>query len=430
MNSPATLVQTPTAIRWRIAWLLLLITTLTFIDRFNMSVAAKFIQPEFHLSNVQVGSLLSAFVLGYCLFQVPGGILGDRIGPRRVLLGAILWWSVLTAMTAVAAKLPLVRWTSVVISFWIVRFLIGVGEAPTLPNANKMIGNWMATNERARGSALFIIGVGVGGAFTPPAIVWMMVHWGWRSSFLICGAAGLLVAAIWYRYTTELPAQHSGTNRAELELIGIRHASPTVSAPWRRILSSVTVWALMLSNLLLGYVTYIFYTWFFLYVVNVRKLSLEAGSYWSTAPFLVMIFSTPLGGYISDAMTRKLGHPWGRRVPVFIGSALSATFLLIGARIANPYAAICVLALAAGCNLFVTASCWALPNDLSRHYSGAVSGVMNMAGQMGGAISPTLTPLIAGRFGWTAALDVAAVVMLAMGSLWFLIHGGRGIDSA
>jgi ACS family glucarate transporter-like MFS transporter len=200
-------------------------------------------------------------------------------------------------------------------------------------------------------------------------------------------------------------------------------------APWRRIFSSSTVWALVLSNLMLGYVTYIFYTWFYLYVVNVRKLPVINGSYWSTAPFVIMLFSAPLGGYFSDRMLRSIGHPWGRRIPLFAGSALSCVLLLVGARVADPYQAICTLALAGGCNIFVSVSCWVMPNDLSRHYSGSLAGLLNMANNLGGAISPTLTPLIAARYGWTAALDFAALMMAGMGSLWFLVHPEKGIDT-
>ena len=419
-------------VRWRIAGLLLVITTLTFIDRFNMSVASKYIQQEFRLSDVQVGALLSAFVLGYALFQIPGGILGDRFGPRRMLVWAVLWWSLFTALTAAAPDLFLARWIGVPGSLWIVRFLIGCGEAPAFPNANKVIGLWMAPDERARGNSSFIVGVGIGGTFTPPAIAYTMAHYGWRICFVACGALGLIVAAIWYWYSTDRPEQHPKVNAAELARIGAVHQIPRASlrAPWRRILSSTTVWALALSNFMLGYVVAIFYFWFYLYVVNVRKLQVMSGSYWSTVPFVIMLFSAPLGGYVSDRMMRRFGHPWGRRIPVLAGSALSCLCIVVGARIADPYLAICTLALAAGCNIFVSVSCWVLPNDLSRHYSASLSGLLNMANNLGGVVSPTLTPWIAARYGWTTALDVAAVAMVGMGSLWLLIHPEDGIDHA
>src|SRR5262245_44737960 len=178
--TPAVCAAKPTRIRWRIYGLLLMVVTLTFIDRFNMNVAAKYIQREYSLSDIQIGSLLSAFVLGYALFQAPGGWLGDRFGARRVLTAAILWWSAFTALTASGTAM------------WLVRVLIGVGEGPALPCTNKMIGRWMAVPERARGSSLFLVAVGIGGAFTPPAIAWCMTNFGWRISFLACGFLGVV----------------------------------------------------------------------------------------------------------------------------------------------------------------------------------------------------------------------------------------------
>ena len=420
----------PTKIRWRLFALLLMVVTLTFIDRFNMNVAAKYIQQEYSLSDLEIGSLLSAFVLGYALFQAPGGWLGDRFGARRVLTGAILWWSLFTALTAVAPALRPGPWLSLAAAFWIVRFLIGVGEGPALPCTNKMIGRWMAVSERARGSSLFLIAVGLGGAFTPPAIAWAMTVWGWRASFVACGLLGLAVAAIWHWQSTEDPAAHPGVNAAELALIQA-HRSPPAEAgpfPWRRLWASSNVPALAVANFLLGYVTYIFYTWFFLYLVNVRHLPVMAGSYWSTTPFLAILLGGPLGGYVSDAMVRKFGQPWGRRLPVIACAAASCLLLLTGSRMENPYAAIALLALAAGCNSVAAVSSWALPNDLSERHSGTLAGVLNTATNLGGALSPVLTPYLAARFGWIAALDFAAAFMLSIALLWLLVHPQRKID--
>lgn len=415
--------ERPTRVRWRIYALLLLVVTLTFIDRFNMNVAAKYVQQEFGLTDLEIGSLLSAFALGYALFQAPGGWLGDRLGPRRVLTGAILWWSGFTALTALAV--PAGGW------FWGVRFLIGMGEAPALPCTNKMIGRWMAVRERARGSSLFLVAVGIGGAFTPPAIAWAMTTWGWRTSFVACGALGLLVAALWQWQSSEAPDAHPGVNTAELALIQAdREAvAPAGPFPWRRLWGSVSIPALIAANFLLGYVTYIFYTWFFLYLVNVRKLPVMAGSYWSTVPFLAILVGAPLGGWVSDRLVRQLGQPWGRRVPVFCAALISCGLLAVGSRMENPYAAIGLLALAAGCNSVAAVSSWAVPNDLSTRYAGTLAGVLNTCTNLGGALSPILTPYLATRYGWVAALDCAAGFMLAVGLLWLLVHPERRIDA-
>ncbi|MBS1826346.1 MAG: MFS transporter [Acidobacteria bacterium] len=408
-------------IRWRLYGLLLIVVTLTFIDRFNMNVAAKHIQQEFALSDIEIGSLLSAFVLGYAVFQVPGGWIGDRLGPRLVLTGAILWWSLFTAFTALGYS---------VASFWIIRFLIGVGESPALPCTNKMIGRWMAVSERARGSSLFLVAVGTGGAFTPPLIAWCMTTWGWRVSFLACGALGLAVAALWHWQSTEHPNQHPGVNAEELTHIQA-FRTPVANPgpfPWRRLFASTSIPALIVANFLLGYVTYIFYTWFFLYLVNIRKLPVMAGSYWSTVPFLAILIGAPIGGYLSDRMVRQLGQPWGRRVPVVIAAFASCALFFTGSRLENPYHAIGLLAFAAGCNSIAAVSSWTLPNDLSDRYAATLAGVLNTSTNLGGALSPLLTPYIANRYSWVAALDVAAAFMIFVGLLWMLVHPERRID--
>jgi MFS transporter, ACS family, glucarate transporter len=423
-------VSRPTAVRWRIYGLLLLVITLTFIDRFNMNVAAKYIQQEFSLSDIQIGGLLSAFVLGYALFQAPGGWLGDRFGARRILTLAIIWWSLFTALTALAPDLWIAKSLGVAGSFWVVRFLIGIGEGPALPNTNRLIGRWMAVHERARGSSLFLVAVGIGGAFTPPLIAWIMINWGWRLSFLVCGLLGFGIAAIWHFRSTETPDQHPGVNAEELAVIQANRPPPSARGrfPWGKIFTGTSIPSLLIANFMLGYVTYIFYTWFFLYLVNVRKLPVISGSYWSTAPFLAMLAGAPVGGMVSDFMVRKLGHPWGRRVPVVIAACTSCLLLVIGSRLTDPYHAIVLLALAAGCNSVAAVSSWALPNDLSERHSGFLAGVLNTATNLGGALSPILTPILAARVGWVAALDFAALQMFSIALLWLLIHPERRID--
>ena len=171
-------IRRPTRVRWHVMGLLSLITALTYLDRLNLGIAGHYIESEFSFSTQTMGWILSSFILGYALFQVPGGWAGDRYGPRRVLTFAIVWWSVFTAATAIAPRLPLVNWVGLAGSFIAVRFLIGAGEAATFPNANKIVASWMGPKRRGVGSSIFLMGVGLGGAVTPMFIAWMMQRWG------------------------------------------------------------------------------------------------------------------------------------------------------------------------------------------------------------------------------------------------------------
>src|SRR5205809_7515595 len=191
---PASFTPCPTRIRYKILALLTLISIITYVDRVNISVAARQMMPALGLTQMRVGYVFSAFVLGYALFQIPGGWLGDRWGARLVLVGAVVWWSVFTALTAVAGTLPTAAWLGILGSLILIRFLIGVGEAAALPNFNRAVANWFPLRERGLGMGVSIGGIGIGSAITPPLVAWMMVNLGWQSTFYAAGLAGVLFA--------------------------------------------------------------------------------------------------------------------------------------------------------------------------------------------------------------------------------------------
>lgn len=423
----------PTRVRWHIISLLSMITALTYLDRLNLSIAGKAIQDEFAFSTQTMGWILSAFVLGYALFQVLGGWLGDRYGSRTILTVAILWWSAFTAATAVSACLPLAGWFGLAWSFAIVRFLLGVGEAAAFPNSNRMVACWIGETQRGVANSLFLAGIGAGGVLTPLFIVAIMQRWGWRMSFYLCGLLGVVVALVWHLYATNRPEDHPRVNAQELNLI-LSSRARDLSAPERRrtpwglIFSSGSVWGLMLSYFCLGYSAYIFYTWFFIYLVRERGLTVTQGSLAGATPFIAIVVFTPLGGWFSDRAVARLGRHRGRQAAVWTGLVFSAAALWAGGHTPNNTLAILLLALAAGFNLFATASWWAASNDLTRNFSGSLSGLMNMFGNLGGWVSPILTAHIATRISWTAALDTAALVMLASGALWILVNAGDDIE--
>ena len=207
----------PTRVRWRILFLLLLISIVTYIDRVNISVTARHMMPSLGLTDIQMGWIFSAFVLGYALFQVPGGWMGDRWGPRRVLTFAVIWWSIFTAFTAIAPTLPLANLIGIMGSLMVVRFLIGIGEAAALPNFNRAVANWHPPRERGLSIGITIGGIGVGSALTPPVTAWIMVNYGWQTAFYAAGLLGLAIALLWYWYARDFPRQHPHVNEAEAD---------------------------------------------------------------------------------------------------------------------------------------------------------------------------------------------------------------------
>jgi MFS transporter, ACS family, glucarate transporter len=413
----------PTSVRWEMMALVTVTTILTYLDRLNLSIAGHFIQDEFSLSLKTMGWILSSFLLGYSLSQIPGGYLADRFGPRKVLIVAISWWSVLTAATAVAPRLPVTRWLGVAYSIALVRFLIGIGEAPSSPSYTKVVANWIGHTRRGFGSSFNLFGIGLGGALTPVLITWIMRHWGWRTAFYSCGLLGIIVASIWYFCATDRPDEHPRVNRAEIELIGRGRSYDTVAAakiqvPWRRIFANRSVIALVLGYFCQGFPIYFFHTWLFIYLIKVRGFSLTQGGLYGATPYLAIALASPLGGLFSDFAVRALDKPWGQRIAVWLGMFSSAALMWTGAHAPNKVTAVLLLAGSAGCNMFASVTFWAACIDLGQQFSGSVAGLMNTCGNFGGWLSPIVTAYVATKFGWTLALTLAAIVTVGSGLCW------------
>ena len=429
----------PTRVRWRIVFVLAIVAGVTYIDRLNLGIVAKFILDEYKFSTQSMGWILGAFSLGYAVFHVPGGWLADRYGPGRVLAGAILWFSIFTALTAVAPSLLIVNLLGPVWAFAIVRFTMGLGEAAALPVGNKMMAYWLGEKELAFGTSIFLAGVGAGGVVAPFFISWLIRQWGWRASFFVSGAVGTALAFVCYTYVTSRPEDHPGVNAAELGLI---HgpgkfekdaASPNtnVSAvPWRKILATRSIWALMISHFCLVYPVYIFFTWFFVYLMKARGITITKASFWASAPFVANVFMVPLWGWLSDRAVEQLGKRMGRRSSAWLAIGGSALLLWSGSQTANNTLALLQLAIAAGFNFAASAVLWTTCNDISAKFSGSISGSMSTFGSLGGWVSPVLTGYVAAKFGWTAALNLAAAITIVSGLAWFFVDAEQTITSA
>lgn len=409
-----------------------LVTTLTYLDRLNLGVATKFILDEFHFSTQQMGWVLSAFVLGYSVFQIPGGWLGDRIGPRNVLAGAIVLWSAFTALTGLAPRIGAAVGIGALGAFIAARFLVGMGEAATSPNGNKIVANWMGAAHRGTGASFTILGVGLGGAITPPLIAWVMQRWGWRTSFYLAGMLGLLVVLVWLAYVTDSPEKNRRVNAAELEKIrsgrAARAEQGTIEpTPWLKILGSVSAWGLFFAYFCQGFPIYFYHTWFFYYLTKVRHLTITETGIWGATPYLAIVVLAPLGGMFSDFAVRAFGKRRGRRAAIAIGMVSSGALLWIGTHTPGNAAAISLLAIGGGMNMFAASTFWATCIDLTERFTGSLSGMMNTFGNFGGWLSPIVTAYLATHYGWRAALDCAAVVSVASLAFFLLVRADQAI---
>jgi MFS transporter, ACS family, glucarate transporter len=397
-------------VRWLICGFLLAITTHAFITRMAMGVAARQIQLEFALTNVQVGWILSAFILGYGIVQFPVGILTDRIGPHRLLAATLFSWSAFHVLTGFAAG-------SIVVTLMAIRFCMGIAQATVLPCSIKTIAGWMPLSERATANGVFMMGLGIGGAVTGPLTVALMTAFNWRFPFYVLGAIGMALALGWWHYGADSPKAREVSNRREPV-----ERAPT---PWRELFRSRSVWCLALSYGVAGYASYVFFTWFFLYIVNVRNVDIRAGGYWSGLPYVMIAIMAPLGGRVSDLLTSRYGKRPGRLSVVLTGASAAAALIIAGSRAEDVRLAVVLLSLGAGFHLFAQAPSWAATIDIAPEHSATLFGIMNTMAQLAGACAPVLTPMIAERFGWTSALDFAALMAAGAGALWLVVRPER-----
>jgi MFS transporter, ACS family, glucarate transporter len=410
-------------VRWFLIFWLFVLSVVAFLDRVNISIAGSSIAAAYHLSNVQLGWIFSAFLAGYALFQTPGGWLADRLGPRRVLAGGVIWWGIFTALTAAVPS----GIRGALILFVSVRFLLGIGEAVVYPASNQFVARWIPTQERGVANGWIFAGVGAGAGLSPPLITYVMLHYGWRSSFYLCAAIGLVAGLVWFIVARDTPEEHSMVSASEMAFIrsglsaGNLQGQQRKLVPWGTVLKSREVLAITISYFSFGYVAWIFFSWFYIYLAQVRGLNLKASAFYAMLPFLAMAACCPLGGAISDRLTRSHGPRIGRCYLAAVVLAAAAIFLVLGAKVDSARLASVVLAGGAGALYLAQSSFWSVTADIAGSSSGSVSGFMNMGAQIGGAVTASLTPAIASRFGWTASFLVAAALCLLGAAAWIFV---------
>jgi len=412
-----------TRVRWVLIFWMFIISAIAYLDRVNISIAGNAIQTEFGFSTVELGWVFSAFVIGYALFQAPGGRLADRFGPRLILTLGVIWWGIFTTVTAllpagIAHALALMI---------LVRFVLGLGEAVVYPASNRLVAAWIPSQERGIANGIIFAGVGFGAGVTPPLITFILLNYGWRWSFYACAIIGTAAGVIWYLLARDNPKEHPWTRPAERSYI--EAGLPTKAAmekhqtlPWGKILASKDVMAITASYFTYGYVAYIFFTWFFIYLSKVRGLDLKASALYSMLPFLAMATCSPLGGYIADRLTKRYGVRIGRCGIAVFGIGLSAVFIALATQVESARLASLVLAGGAGALYLSQSSFWAVTADVAGPAAGSVSGLMNTGGQIGGAVTATLTAMIAEHYGWTASFLTAAGLCVFGSLLWLVVN--------
>jgi ACS family glucarate transporter-like MFS transporter len=427
-------------VRWFLVFWLFVLGAVSYLDRVNISVAGTALADEYHLTQVQLGSIFSAFLIGYALFQTPGGWLADRLGPRHVLTIGVVWWGIFTALTA-----SLSSTIAGALSYLIlIRFLLGAGEAIIYPACNRFVSQWIPSQERGLANGLIFAGVGAGTATAPIFVTYLMIHHGWRAPFWASAILGLIVGLVWYVAARDSPEQHSLVSPAELFYIQRFRVSTSVTnstadflseedsvsttssrLSWQQVVTNKNLLAVTVSYFCFGYVAWIFFSWFYIYLAKVRGLDLKTSAFYSTLPPLAIVVCSLCGGAICDAMTKAYGKRIGRCGVACFALLLASLILVLGSRVANAPLASIVLSGGVGALYIAQSSYWAITADIAGNSAGLASGFMNMGGQLGGALTASLTPAIAHRYGWTSSFLVAAIFSGVGGLVWLFVDPDR-----
>jgi ACS family glucarate transporter-like MFS transporter len=407
----------PTRVRYWVLVFAVSLAVITYVDRVAISWAAPDIQKDLGLDTGQMGLVLAAFAWAYAIFEIPGGFLGDWIGPRKVLIRVVLWWSFFTAATGWARNLTALITT---------RFLFGAGEAGCFPNITKIFSAWLPAHEKVRAQGIVWMAARWGGAFTPPLVSLVIVHVGWRHAFELFGLIGPVWAILFYLWFRDNPMDHPALNDAERKLLepssklGAGHAD----VPWLTFLASGRVWLLCWQYFCLSYGWYFYITWMPTYLRNGRGLAISSTALLSILPLFLGGLANPISVFLAERLNRRIRDlARTRRILACSGFAGACVSLMLATLIANPLLAVMPIAMASFFGDMAMPHAWSATMDLGGKYSGTLSGAMNTWGNIGGAMSPMVIGYVLKwtNNNWNLTFYIAAAVYAAGILCWYFL---------
>ena len=381
--------------RWVVLSVSWIVFFVAFLDRVNLSVAMPLISKEFSMSPEQSGYLLSAFFITYTVFQIPGGYLSDKIGPKKVLGFALVWWSIMTMATGMARTFS---------QFYIIRILFGIGEGLQPPCAFKLNSNWFPNQERATANAIFTSACSFGPAVAPPIAVAIIGAWGWQSIFYIFGGLGFVILPLLIYLVKNAPEEDPGISKEEFKYIKSGQAEVVTAAKndgegIMSILKNPNI--LLLALTYFGFMCAFFglLTWLPSYLVKERGFALVKMGLFSGLPFLALGIAQPIGGWLSDKVF--VGH---RKMQAILVNLAAGPVLYAVVAAQTEVGAMTALACAGFLVGLAFGPLWAMPMEsVKRKFVGTATGVMNAGGSIGGILSPIIIGYLVGMSGYNAA---------------------------
>jgi MFS transporter, ACS family, glucarate transporter len=383
----------------------------SYVERVNISVAAELMMPALSLSKGDMSLIFNSFLIGYAIFQVPAGWLGDRFGPRLVLGASSCLWGFLTLLSGLLPGTVLSTAFATIALLWLLRFLLGATEASTYPVAAQAVHRWMTPSRRGSGNAVVLMGSSVASTLTAPFVSWSMLRYGWRASFYLTSVAAFAMSLLWLSFSRTPPAAHEST------------AAP-ISGRQAGSALNLNVVLLSLSYLSEGYLLFMFVFWLYIYLVEVRGFSLARGGLVATLPWIAAIVATPLGGILSDRLSVRFGRVQSARILIMTGYMLSGMLLLAAAHAHSRLSAVLALCVSLGSLYLAESSFWTTATAIAGNSAGMVSGFMNTIGILGGIVSNSAVPALLkhyGHEGWIMAFGSGTGMGLLCVALWWIL---------
>jgi len=420
-----------TRIRWKIFTLLFSFGLMAYVQQRSLAVASYQMMPSLNLSQMQIGWLEWAFLLGYAALQFPGGVLGQRLGARStfVLIGLL---SLICTVTTPLAPVVLTG-TALFAVLLGVQLLLGLAQGPIFPVTAGVVEAWFKPDQWSLVQGLLSLGLGLGAAVAPPVVAWLMSSFGWQRALAWTTLPALLLTAVWAWYARNTPAEHPAVSPAELSELDTRSASNVdCSISWRRLsalLKSRDLLALTVSYGCMNYVYYLLGNWCFLYLVQERHFTVLEGGWLAATPPLASALGAGIGGKLGSVFSVRYGTRRGLHIIPFISLPAAGILLLIAVHAANAYFAVGALAL---CFAFVELNegpYWAAVMHVARGDTMSASGLLNTGGNIGGLVATPIVAYLSGQHSWTAAFVVGSGFAFASAAAWLLVDPTRHLDS-
>ncbi len=395
--------------RWLMVWLCFMALAVNYTDRANLAVAAPSIKQALHLDSTTMGFLLGSFFWTYAIMQLPAGWLVDRFGARLMFPIAVCWWSLFTALTAVANS------AAALFGF---RLLLGAGEAGGYPSSARVVARWFPPHERGIASSIFDSGSRVGNLVAIPLCAWLIGAFGWRASFVVTGLLGFVWTAAWLLIYRK-PERHPDVTPEALREIEQSRAAPVVGEPtigWSSLFRYRTVWGMMIGFFCLNFVIYFFITWFPTYLMSARHFSLKQFGILGLIPGLIAVPGGWLGGFTSDWLYRRGWSLTAARKTCLVGGMLLSSVITFAAVVPEAWMALALFGVAYASLAFTAASIWSLPGDVAptRAHVASIGGIQNFASNLAGVVTTSFTGVMLTITHGSFAIPLATAGLLCL----------------